>query len=109
MVSEIQDAIWALDEGGLSEMVEYECGRARCRWCGQNIQRMPVIWVTTVPTEQKATFTVIRKTVEEDRGGTRMKRKLLRCGRPAMNITSERCTHCKKIRQGKMLQAEVNQ
>ena len=48
MVSEIQDAIWALDEGGLSEMVEYASGRARCRWCGQNIQKgMPVIWVTT--------------------------------------------------------------
>ena len=33
----------------------------------------------------------------------------MKCGRGlAMNITSERCTHCKKIRQGKMLQAEVH-
>lgn len=29
-------------------MVEYASGRARCRWCNQNIQKgMSVIWVTT--------------------------------------------------------------
>jgi hypothetical protein len=32
------------------------------------------------------------------------------CGRGlAMTKTSERCTHCKKIKQGKMLKAEVKE
>ena len=67
MVSEIQDAIWALDEGGCVKWLNTQqdahvavgvvkISKKECRLFGSQ----------QVPTEQKATFTVIRKTVEED-------------------------------------------